>query len=119
MRSSLAASLALVAVQAHAQDCQPIRFAPGDNGALIEGVLPPKDPFVAVEPSCFSLDVRAGQRVIVAVEGDDNAVATISGAGDARQAFDFLAPSNFLEILLFQLFPSPSEAPYALTVQVD
>lgn len=119
MKSRLAAGLALVAVQAHAQDCQPIRFAPGDNGALIEGVLPSKDPSVAAEPFCFSLEVRAGQRVIVAVEGDENAVATISGAGDARKAFDFPAPSDHLEILLFQLFPSPSEAPYALTVQVD
>lgn len=108
-----------LASAASAQSCDPLRFSPGESGVSLDGVLPPKDPFQATEPPCFSLAVRQGQRVSIVVEGDKNVVVTVPGAGDARQVFEFAAPSNLVEILLFQLFPSPREAPYTLTVRVE
>lgn len=114
----LLASICLASAAA-AQTCEPLRFPPGESGARLDGILPPKDPVRATEPPCFSLAVRQGQRVSIVVEGDKNVVVTVPGAGDARQVFDFAAPSNLIEILLFQLFPSTREARYTLIVRVE
>lgn len=109
----------LFGTTADAQTCEPINFAAGESSARIDGVLPPKNPSDATEPACLSLAVRQGQYVTVSIEGDENVVASIPGVGDARQLFDFAAPSDLVELLMFQLFPSPREASFSLTVRVE
>ena len=103
---------------AAAQDCKPIRFAPGDDGAFIDDVLPPKVPDGSGGPRCYSLDVRKGQRVSVeVVGGDENVAVSVIDVGDARRSFDFVAPSSRVEFIVFQLLPSPEEADYSLLVK--
>lgn len=119
MKVTLFLASIFLASAAIAQTCEPLHFALGESGARLDGILPPKDPVQATEPPCFSLAVRQGQRVSIVVEGDKNVVVTVPGAGDARQVFDFAAPSNLVEMMLFQLFPSPREARYTLIVRVE
>lgn len=106
--------LSLSAGGALAQDCSPIRFGSGESGALVDGVLP------AEGRDCYTLDVRRGQRVTIAlVGGSDNVAVTVLDVGDARESFDFAAPSNRVEFLVFQLMRSVTTADYSLHIQVQ
>ncbi len=104
----------LAASGACAQDCQPIRFMPGESGAFIDGVLP------AEGRDCYTLDVRRGQNVTVeVVGGSENVALTVVDVGDARRSFGFAAPSDRVEFLVFQLMRSATDADYSLLVQVQ
>lgn len=107
-------ALIFLATGAHAQDCQPIRFTPGESGAFVDGVLP------AEGRDCYTLDVRRGQNVhIGVVGGSENVAVSVLDVGDARRSFDFAAPSGRVEFLVFQLMRSVTDADYSLHVQVQ
>lgn len=109
-----AVALIVLATGAHAQDCQPIRFNPGESGALIDGVLP------AEGRDCYTLDVRQGQNVFIeVVGGSENVAVSVLDVGDARRSFDFAAPSGRVEFLVFQLMRSVTDADYSLHIQVQ
>lgn len=109
-----AVALACLATGAHAQNCQPIRFNPGESGALIDGILP------AEGRDCYTLDVRRGQNVYIGVVGgSENVAVSVLDVGDARRTFDFAAPSDRVEFLVFQLMRSASDADYSLHIQVQ
>ena len=105
-------ALFCLASGAYAQDCQPIRFATGESGAFVDGVLP------AEGRDCYTLDVRRGQNVTVdVVGGSENVAVSVIDVGDARRSFAFAAPSNRVEFIVFQLMRSVTDADYSLLIQ--
>lgn len=114
MRIASILAPAFLATAVHAQDCQPIRFSPGESGAFVDGVLP------AEGRDCYTLDVRQGQNVsIEVVGGSENVAVSVLDVGDARRSFDFAAPSGRVEFLVFQLMRSVTDADYSLHIQVQ
>ena len=63
-------------------------------------------PQIPVRSARVSVDVRAGQPMVVDV-------------GDARRSFSFRAPSSRVELFVFQLFPSPEEAECSVLLTVN
>lgn len=115
MRSGLmAAALAGgLATGSAAQTCQEVRFNPGESGAFIDGIVQPE------QRNCYSMSVRKGQKVFIGrVGGDKNVAITVIDVGDARESFEFAAPSSRVEFLVFQLFRSATPSDYSLHIQV-
>lgn len=110
----LAAIIALTTTAAQAQDCTPVQFNPGESGAFVDGVI------AAEGRKCYTLDVRKGQNIHIGlVGGSQNIAISVIGVGDARQSFDFAAPANRVEFLVFQLMRSVTDADYSLLVKAQ
>ena len=113
-RIGSALALIFLATGVHAQDCRPVRFNPGESGAFVDGLLP------AEGRDCYTLDVRRGQNVFIeVVGGSENVAVSVLDMGDARRSFDFAAPADRVEFLVFQLMRSVTDADYSLLIKVQ
>lgn len=106
--------LSLLATPAAAQECQPIRFAPGETGAFVEGQAP------AEGSTCYSLDLRPGQTLFAEiVAGQADIAITIPGVGDNRGTFNFVTQRSQYELWVHQTFRAVAPAPFTMLVKIE
>ncbi|SDD75338.1 hypothetical protein SAMN05421538_102351 [Paracoccus isoporae] len=114
MSLKFALLLSFLATPAMAQDCSPIRFAPGESGAFVKGDAP------AEGSACYSIDLRPGQKFFAEiVTGQADIAISIPGIGDNRNTFSFVTQQSRYELWVHQTFRAVEDAPFTMLVRVD
>ncbi|WBU57822.1 hypothetical protein [Paracoccus sediminicola] len=114
MRLGTAVFFTLLATAAAAQDCETIRFSPGETGAFVEGQAP------AEGSQCFSVDLRPGQNFFAEiVAGQEDIAISIPGIGDNRGRFEFVADASRYELWVHQTFRAVQAAPFTMLVKIE
>ena len=103
--------LGTMSAPATAQDCAPIRFAPGAVSGQIRGVAPPDDVL------CYSVGTGAGQTMTVAVTGR-NMFVSVPGVADAQDAIRFTTAAGTYQVRVGQLMRSVTDEPFVLDVEI-
>lgn len=104
----------LTATPVLAQDCPPIRFAPGTSSAVVEGVIPIEG------HGCHSIDVAIGQNMQVEITGSAPDIAvTIVDEKDNQSSWSFVTRQRRYELLPHKTFPAAREETYRMAVRVD
>ena len=94
----------LYAVDASAEECQEMRFAPGASSAVVSGKV------IEGSPMCLTFGTGAGQTARLELSGSDNACFTIEDVVDCQANYSFETTQRTYRFRIFQLFPrAPAE----------